>query len=136
MEFDELLVRSFEHWDLYLHQRQVYLGRCYLELSGGFDIDPFTDCDSEEWSSLLYIVKERINPALYRLWQPDSMDYACLRSVSQDCHWQLAPRYNTDRVFAGHRFVDDQGNNLGVDNQAFTDEILIAVRDALRAEIG
>jgi diadenosine tetraphosphate (Ap4A) HIT family hydrolase len=131
---------------LYLHQNQVYLGRCYLSLRNERQIDPFEFRDDpddelrsdEEWRSLRYIIKHRLQPALNRLWQPDLVNYANLRNNWRVCHWHVVPRYASARSFAGQPFVDVRwGRNWTTEEvRVLPDAILVAIRDALRAEIG
>ncbi len=139
MDFEQLLVRRFEHWKLYLHKQQAYLGRCYLVISDEREGDPFLDCTPEEWSSLLYIVQQRIYPALKRLWEPVLFNTANFRNEWPACHWHIIPRYEHREVeFAGKTFTDaNPGHNYApYPNRDFGQETLFTIRDALSDEIG
>lgn len=136
--YERFLIRGFRYWELYLHQNQVYLGRCYLALRREDAEDPFIDCTVPEQGELGDILAFRLIPALERLFQLDKPNYANLRNVWPRCHWHVIPRYAIPRTFAGETFTDERwGHNWSPydHDRKFSEELLFKIRDALRAEI-
>jgi len=99
------ILRTYENWAVYLHPRQTYLGRSYVALARGGDVDPFTETTAEEQSELLVVVSG-LKTALHTLYQPDRLNYANLRNVWLHCHWHVIPRYESARTVLGHVFED------------------------------
>jgi len=113
--FDELKIRSFEHWNLFLHGDQSYLGRTVLslgrseDLHRGVDVDPFLDTTPDEMIEL-QVVLGGLSVALDELYQPTRLNYANLRNTWPACHWHIVPRYEGEdyglRLAHGYEFRD------------------------------
>jgi len=118
--YEANLLCQYENWGVYLHENQTYLGRTYIALARGGEVDPFTDTTSDEQSELLVVVSG-IKSALDKLYQPDLLNYANLRNTWQHCHWHVVPRYSMSRVVLGHTFEDP---NWGRNYAPYPDTVL------------
>lgn len=104
-DYEEDPLRKYENWSVYLHESQTYLGRSYIALARGGEIDPFTETTDDEQAELLLIVNS-LKSSIDKLYQPDLINYANLRNTWQHCHWHVIPRYKTVRNVLGHTFED------------------------------
>jgi diadenosine tetraphosphate (Ap4A) HIT family hydrolase len=110
-DYEADLLHQYENWDVYLHANQTYLGRTYIALARGGEVDPFTDITPEEQSELLVVVNV-LKGALDRLYQPDLLNYANFRNTWRHCHWHVIPRYDSARIVLGQTFEDtNRGRN-------------------------
>ncbi len=110
--FENDIIKSFEHWTLYLHENQSYLGRAYLALNRGEvgeEIDPFVDTLPQEKSES-ELIFGALKGAYDELFQPTRINYANLRNSWLKCHWHIIPRYEGPdfglRIFDNFGFRD------------------------------
>ena len=142
LDFEQLRVKTFVHWALFLHEDQTFLGRCYVALEPERNVDPFTECTQEEWAELLTIIMPVLASTLGELFQPDLLNYANLRNFWPNCHWHVVPRYKSVRSIEGWDFVDPvPGKNwseakLFGKPDPFPDAILLTIRDQLIEALG
>lgn len=116
-DFEQYRLATYEHWGVFLHEDQSYLGRNYVALKRGGDneeMDPFLDTTTEERDEFLTIVSG-ISTVLDELYQPTRLNYTNLRNTWRHCHWHIVPRYEVPelgiREVEGYKFYDF---NLGV----------------------
>jgi len=136
-QYEQFRIYDFEHWVLFLHKGQQYLGRCYLALKRDGAIDIFEDTKPEELSELFHAVAA-IKEAMAELFSPDKYDYCSLANEWHHCHLHLIPRYQSERQFHGVAFVDQcWGKNYALYDRsvAFPDELLHEIRDALQGAL-
>ena len=139
--YDELKLKEYKHWTLYLHGNQCYLGRAYAWLKRPGEMQKLSDITEEERDSLWYTTMRRYELAIARLWQPDHMNYSWLGNEfaahQGHGHLHLIPRYQHEVHFAGEIFTDDRwGQNYApYPKVEFADDKLFAIRDALRKEL-
>lgn len=103
--FEKNIVHEYEHWAVFLHESQTYLGRTYIALNRDGEVDPFTDTTVEEQEELFTIVGG-LKKALDTLYRPDLLNYANLRNTWNHCHWHVIPRYETERNLYNEVFTD------------------------------
>ena len=123
MDYEQLKIKSYKHWDLYLHENQCYLGRTFVQLK------------EEEVRDEFFLIGEEVKAALKTLFQPDKMNYATLSNTSPVIHVHIIPRYKDSQEFAGVTFKDTRwGSNYApYDKSYVTDEsVLFQIRDAIR----
>lgn len=98
-------IKSYKHWDLYLHENQCYLGRIFVQLIEEEGIDDFLSID-EEVRDEFFSIGQSMKTALKTLFQTDKMNYAALSNTSPVIHVHIVPRYKESREFAGVVFKD------------------------------
>lgn len=126
------LLRSYDNWDLYLHESQTYLGRSYIALKRDGEIDPFTDTTPDEQDELYFVVNS-FKRTLDNLYQPDLLNYANLRNTWNHCHWHVIPRYQTPRIAHGQTFID---NNWGKNYAPYGEiELSNSALNSIRADL-
>lgn len=131
-DYEKLKVRSFDHWDLYLHDNQCYLGWLCLFSNPRRTIDLF-DLEDRPLQELTSVVK-LARSALDRLFKPDRINYSCLCNVCPSLHVHIIPRYQTDRSYNGVIFRDaNWGKNYAPYNKNF--KVSDSLLEALRKEI-
>lgn len=110
MDYDKLLLKSYTHWDLYLHPNQIpYLGRCYA-WSKRENSAKVIDMTLEERTELFDIVIPEWNSSIKELFQFDWPNVSCLGNTSPHCHWHLIPRYHKTITKYGIEFSDPKPN--------------------------
>ena len=100
----EIKIAGFDHWNLYLHADQSYLGRCYLWAVRPDAID-FVDMSDEEWQEFR-LISQNLRKTLIALFAPDLFNYAALGNITRHLHFHFIPRYATARAFKGIQFMD------------------------------
>lgn len=134
MDYQKLLIRSYTHWDVYLHENQCYLGRVFLQLREESGIEDFLAIDAEMREEF-FVIGGLVKGALKELFQPDRMNYAALSNVSQRIHVHFVPRYSEAREFNGIQFIDARwGKNYAPYDRSFVLEksVLSSIRDAIK----
>lgn len=103
--YDEDLLRQYEHWSVFLHENQYFLGRSYIALNRTGDIDPFVETTDDERTELRDVVCA-LTKCINELYRPDKFNYANLRNMWEHCHWHVIPRYQHRRHINGVVFED------------------------------
>lgn len=134
MDYEKLKIKSYKHWDVYLHENQCYIGRVFVLLRDDAGVDDLMSLDGEIRDEFFRVGKE-IKNALHTLFQPDKMNYAALSNTSPRIHVHIVPRYKDERIFNGIQFKDARwGKNYAPYDRSFvTDEgVLFSIRDVLK----
>ncbi len=133
MDYTQLKIKSFKHWDVFLHENQCYLGRVFVLLKEQ-NVEDFLAIDGEVRDEF-FLIGKKIKLALKTLFQPDKMNYAALSNVSPDIHVHFVPRYKEPREFAGVVFHDSRwGKNYAPYDRSFVldESVLLQIHDALK----
>ena len=136
MDYEQLKIKSYKHWALYLHENQCYLGRVFVLLKDE-NIEDFLAIEGETREEFFQI-GEDVKKALRILFQPDKMNYAALSNTSPVIHVHIIPRYKELREFSGIVFKDERwGKNYAPYDRTFASEesVLFQIRDALRENL-
>lgn len=134
VDYEQLKIKSYKYWDLYLHENQCYLGRTFVQLKEEDGVDDFLSIEGKVRDEF-FLIGEEVKAALKILFQPDKMNYAALSNTSPVIHVHIIPRYKESREFAGVTFKDTRwGSNYApYDKSYVTDEsVLFQIRDAIR----
>lgn len=137
MDYDQLKIKSYKYWDVYLHENQCYLGRVFVLLRDETGVEDFLSIEGEVRDEF-FKIGEELKRALKELFQPDKMNYAALSNTSPRIHVHLVPRYKDSREFNGFTFEDARfGKNYAPYDKSFQLEmdILLKIRDALTQKI-
>ena len=105
MDYEKYLIKEYEHWKVYLHDNQCYLGRIYVWAKRKEALD-FFDMTEEEIEEYFKVGKE-LKKVLSKLFQPDLFNYATLANVAAHLHTHIIPRYKSKREFLGTIFNDE-----------------------------
>jgi diadenosine tetraphosphate (Ap4A) HIT family hydrolase len=133
IDYEQLKVRSYTYWDLYLHENQCYIGRTFLLLKDDRGVEDFLAIEGAVRDEF-FLIGAQVKAALKSLFQPDKMNYAALSNTSEKIHVHLVPRYKEPRAFAGMTFLDQRwGKNYAPYDRSFIADITILhqIRDAL-----
>ncbi len=135
-DFSKNLVKSFNFWDVLVHENQGFLGRCvvWCKREDALDLADATTEEREELFAILHDLRE----ATKQIFQPDWFNYAFLGNEMRHLHGHFIPRYAKPRTFMGVTFEDvDYGYNWKTDPNFVTSEaVLNAVRDRLGKSLG
>jgi diadenosine tetraphosphate (Ap4A) HIT family hydrolase len=137
MDYEQLKIKSYKHWDLYLHENQCYLGRVFLLLKNDEGVEDFLAIEGEVRDEFFQIGAE-VKMALKTLFQPDRINYIAQSNTSPKIHMHLVPRYKDSREFAGIVFKDIRwGSNYAPYDHSFVLEksILFQIRDAVKKKL-
>ncbi len=136
MDYEQLKIKSYNHWDLYLHENQCYLGRVFVLLKDK-DVEDFLAIEGETREEF-FKIGEDIKKTLKMLFQPDKMNYAALSNTSPVIHVHIIPRYKESRAFAGVVFKDERwGKNYAPYDRTFEldKSVLFQIRDAINQRL-
>lgn len=134
MDYEQLKIKSYKYWDVYLHENQCYLGRVFVLLREDAGTEDFLSIQGEVREEFFQIGEE-VKVALKTLFQPDKMNYAALSNTSPKIHVHIVPRYSDSRDFGGIIFQDTRwGKNYAPYDKAFKieEDTLFKIRDALK----
>lgn len=139
MDYNQLKIKSYKHWEVFLHENQCYLGRVFVQLKdeSAKGVEDFLAIDGEIRDEF-FMIGDEVKAAQKVLFQPDRMNYASLSNTSPKIHVHLVPRYKESREFAGETFVDVRwGKNYAPYDKSFVTEmsVLLKIRDALRKQL-
>ncbi|OJU81615.1 MAG: hypothetical protein BGO10_08385 [Chlamydia sp. 32-24] len=137
MDYNQLKIKSFKHWDVYLHENQCYLGRVFVQLKDEKGIEDFLDIDGEVRDEF-FLIGSKIKQALKILFKPDKMNYAALSNTSPVIHMHIIPRYKEPRQFNGITFKDARwGQNYAPYDRSFVldEPTLFKIRDAIKEHL-
>lgn len=137
MDYELLKIKSYKHWDVYLHENQCYLGRVFILLKEDEGVEDFLAIEDEAREEFFQIGEE-VKMALRTLFKPDKMNYAALSNVSDKIHVHFVPRYKEPREFSGMLFKDARwGQNYAPYDRSFVlkEEVLFKIRDALKENL-
>lgn len=116
--YEHLKLADFEGWEVYLHENQCFLGRCYLLCKDESKTDLFdiSQIEREE----LFLITSALKKSLSDLFKPDRFNYAALGNVFPRLHLHIIPRYKTPRIFCAHTFKDERwGQNYAPYDKSF-----------------
>ena len=137
VDYEQLKIKSYKYWDLYLHENQCYLGRTFVQLKEENGMDDFLAIEGDVRDEF-FLIGQEVKEALKILFQPDKMNYAALSNTSPVIHVHIVPRYKEPREFAGLNFKDARwGQNYAPYDKSFITEedALFQIRDALKEKL-
>ena len=137
VDYELLKIKSYKHWDLYLHENQCYVGRVFVLLKNEEGVEDFLAIEGEARDEFFQIGAD-VKAALKTLFQPDKMNYAALSNTSPAIHVHIVPRYRDTREFAGVIFKDTRwGSNYAPYDRSFEleESVLFQIRDALKERL-
>ncbi|TSC99805.1 MAG: hypothetical protein Greene07144_678 [Parcubacteria group bacterium Greene0714_4] len=131
-DYSTLLIAEYDHWAIYLHPNQGYLGRCVIWCKRS-DALSLTDATIEEQQELFTALRN-LEKALHNCFQPNLLNFAFLGNETKHLHGHVIPRYKSPRKFMGIIFTDDLwGKNYRTNHgYVFSKEVLNKVRDLLK----
>lgn len=137
IDYAQLKIKSYQYWDLYLHENQCYLGRTFLQLKNETGVEDFLAIAPDAQREF-FAVGNQLKTALKKLFMPDKMNYAALSNSSPVVHVHLIPRYKESRTFNGMTFTDTRwGKNYAPYDKEFAldVEMLIKIKNILKEEL-
>ena len=138
-QYEQFVLKKYQHFTLFLHDDQHYLGRAYAWLVREGEMQRFSQLTRGELIELAMIAKE-YEKVLEILWHPDHMNYAWLGNFFHEHkghgHMHFIPRYKLSRSYAGITFTDGRwGRNYpGSPALKLEKGKLFAIRDAIIKE--
>ena len=130
-DFSKNLLKSYTYWDVYIHDNQGYIGRCYVWCKRSDALD-LTDSTYEEREELFEILKE-LKESIKRSFNADWFNYSFLGNETRHLHCHLVPRYESNREYMGTHFKDTlYGHNYKTDHTFNTSlELLEGIKEEL-----
>jgi diadenosine tetraphosphate (Ap4A) HIT family hydrolase len=131
MDYEQLKLKRFEQWDLYLHKNQFpYVGRAYAWALRE-DANHIRDMNSEERDELFSIIIPSWEKSVSGLFIPDRINLAILGNEAPHLHAHLIPRYNTPRAIHNIEFIDPSptGNYAPYPKKDIPLEILLQLKE-------
>jgi diadenosine tetraphosphate (Ap4A) HIT family hydrolase len=135
MDYSKFLVKEYEHWAIYVHQNQGYLGRCivWCKREDALDLADATEAEQKELITTLHDLRE----ATKKAFQADWFNYAFLGNGTRHLHGHFIPRYASERTFEGVTFTDDRwGHNYKTNHDFITPpEVLETIKLKLKENL-
>jgi diadenosine tetraphosphate (Ap4A) HIT family hydrolase len=135
-EYEQFRIKNYEHFAVFLHKNQYYLGRCYIYLhrSNILDLHDMLPAEQKEF----FHVGHDLKHALKRAFDPDKFNDASLGNEHEHLHIHIIPRYRSPRNFDGVKFTDENwGKNYVPYNKDFevSLETLLKIKDRIGSEL-
>jgi len=121
---DNRLIKDFKFWSVFIAKNQILPGKCVIWCKRENALDP-ADATPEEWLEVYLIIKA-LKGTVLELYKADWFNYTFLGNSTQHLHMHFVPRYKTERIVHGMRFIDkDWGREYKVDPEfSISTEIL------------
>lgn len=106
---------EYDHWEVYLDQKQYYLGRVFIlaKRDGAVDLNSLS---MDEWIEFKQVSAD-VDVLFTNTFKPDLLNHAFLGNEMQHCHCHVVPRYKEPREFLGITFKDENfGKNYSREN--------------------
>ena len=132
---EKSVLKKFKYWTVLLNYNQYYLGRCLIVLNR--HLENYLEISDDEHKEL-WDVMHKVNHALTNLFSPDLFNYAVLMNVTRHVHMHLIPRYQAEREFEGHKFLDERWGKNYVPyprDYKISDEMFLKIKEALSKEL-
>ncbi len=130
-DFSKNLVKTYEHWEIYVNQNQAHLGRCvvWCKRENATDLADATKEEQQE----LFLVLHNLREAIKKAFQADWFNYSFLGNVMPHLHCHFTPRYAKPKTFMGVEFTDTSygGSYHETVKKTVPSEVLYAIRDKL-----
>ena len=97
------LIAQYKHWVVLLRPAQPTFGS--LVLAAKSDVTAFSDLPAEAHAELK-IVTTAIECALRSMVDYSKLNYLMLMMVDPHVHFHVIPRYEGERTWSGHTFID------------------------------
>ncbi|MBD3318833.1 hypothetical protein GF342_02900 [Candidatus Woesearchaeota archaeon] len=137
MDYDQLKIRDFKHWGLFLHANQYpYVGRCYA-WAHREHASTVTSMRIAEQEELFGLVLPEWNRTIRELYTHDWPNVACFGNTSPHLHWHFIPRYHSPRLVHGITFIDPnpRGNYAPYERKKLDLEVLLKIKEDIQAKL-
>ncbi|HLD00949.1 MAG TPA: hypothetical protein VJC39_04340 [Candidatus Nanoarchaeia archaeon] len=136
MDYNQLLIKQFQHWALYLHESQFpNLGRCYASALRS-EADIVTDINPAETEELFFKIIPSWHRTVKELYGECRPNVAILGNLWPHLHAHLVPRHKENKQFYGIEFADPNPKGLFIDlDRNISSEILFKIRDEIKKKI-
>lgn len=130
---DAFELARLDHWRIFLHPVQDYLGRTFIALiRHEEDFLALSQAERDE----LWEAARRLRAAQDALFQPDHYNYQTLGNSLRHVHMHFTPRYSGPREFAGVTLRDEHWGTWPFPaTPSLPGGWLMTVRDALREQL-
>jgi diadenosine tetraphosphate (Ap4A) HIT family hydrolase len=123
-DYSKNIVKKYNHWTVYVHTNQSYLGRCIIwcDRENATDLSEATEDERNE----LFEIMREMKIALEKTFQADWINYSFLGNETPHLHGHLVPRYKNEKTFDGTIFKDLRwGHNWLTDRSFVTSKELL-----------
>jgi len=131
-ELDELLIKKFNYWTIYLNNNQSTLGRMFVVLNR-HGLEDTLQLTNEEWTELKEVF-DKLTEIIKSLYNHDLMNYLVLQLKDRNhFHMHLVPRYKDKREVHGEMFEDEWGKPpVPSPKKELNKEILIKIKEDIK----
>ncbi len=140
--YEQLKLKDYRFWVLFLHRNQYYLGRSYAWLKRPGEMQRLSELNHAERNELFDAVLPQFESATASLWRPDHMNYAWLGNHIETHgghgHLHIIPRYSRAVHLEGLELTDNRwGRNYAPTpvDLSIKDSDLLAIRNTLATRI-
>ncbi len=134
-DYSRNLIKSYNYWDLYVHENQNYLGRCIVWCKRENALE-LTDATVEEQIELFEILKD-LRQTANKIFKPDWYNYSFLGNETKHLHGHFIPRYSKAKIFMKIKFEDKLfGKNYKTDHEFVTSKkVLMKIKNLYKLEL-
>lgn len=126
--FDEKnnLIKEYKYWKVLVNNRLRTLGECVIITKEHHE--NLSDLKVEEMAEFSQVVKE-LERVIKNTFDCDKFNYLMMMMKEKHTHFKICPRYQTDRDFAGMKWLGSfEPNFLNLPKVEITQEILNQIK--------
>jgi len=133
--FDEPnnLIKEYKYWKLLVRKNNTKLGSCVAVTKR--HLEALSEITPEEMQEFAQVVKE-VEKSAKTAFNYDKINYLMLMMKDKHTHFHIFPRYNTERNFAGIKWLDEGGNDPLIQKRdELSQEVLNQIKEELKKNL-
>ncbi len=137
MNYEQLKIKSYSLWDLFLHKHQFpYIGRCYASAKRE-DARSVRDMSKAERDELFDVIVPEWEISVGILFSPSRTNMASLGNTHNHLRWHLIPRYRKPKTRFGIEFIDpDPSRNYSpYPKKDIPLDTLLHIKEAIKSKL-
>ena len=130
----ELLIKMYDNWDLYLHEKQsLYIGSCYAQAKR-IGLNKIINMNVPEIKEFYTKILPEWDTTIKELFQHDLSHMLSSGNSLRQLKWNFIPMYERIRKFYGIEFMPQNisGDYTNYTNKRLRPELLNEIRDVIK----
>lgn len=130
---EDLLIKNYRYWTLYLAECQFLIGWCHGIVNR--HIQHFEELHNNELAEFKEVVRDW-KKMLNRTFEPNWFNIMQLGNMTPHLHFQMVPRYKNPRYFLSRKFEDEKWGRIIQDKWVVEDkDFLMKLKEHLNSHI-
>ena len=98
-----LIIKEYKYWRIFVDDVQMTLGNCLI--ASNDHVEKLIQLSNECLAELPQVITA-LEAALEAVFQPDKIHYWMINNFTSHVHFNVVPRYRTERTFGGISWSD------------------------------